>query len=165
MPAAPPRATALRRGAGMNDEERGFSPGWANQVAEGGPLDWTRGRERRARFFSTGFGTGRAGGAGRAFACFWTGGAAFRPFAASRAAGFGGFAGAFLAGAAAFFATFRTAVLGRAARATTFLLRRLRAPPEVFFPCALAIFKKEWRSIAINRFPVEGFRADSPQSA
>src|SRR6266508_4124035 len=146
----------------MNDEERGFSP-CTNQVADGGPLDCTRGRDRRERFFSTGRGRGRAGGGRAGFACFGAGTATFLVFV-SRAAGFSGFAAALFGAAAAFLVTRRAVALARDALATTFLIRRLRAPPGLFFPCAFAIFKKEWRSIAVSRFPVEGFRAIARRS-
>ena len=133
----------------MKEDGRGFSP-CENHVAEAGPLDCTRGRDRRERFFSTGRGVGRVAGGGAAFACFWT-------------AGFAGFGSGFFGAAAAFFATRRTAAFARDARATLFLMMRLRVPREAFFPCAFAIVKKEWRSIAVSRFPVEGFRANARQ--
>src|SRR5205085_1709031 len=44
---------SARGGAGMNDDDRGFSP-CENQAAVGGPLEVTRGRERRLRFPSSG---------------------------------------------------------------------------------------------------------------
>jgi len=158
--AATSEGASARGGAGMNDDDRGFSP-CTNHVADGGPLDCTRGRDRRERFFSTGRGVGRAGGGGAGLACFCTGAGAFRALSVSRAAGFGGFAAARFGAGAAFLATRFAAPLGRDGRATTFLMRRLRAFPAVFFPCAFAIVKKEWRSIAVSRFPVEGFHAIS----
>ena len=131
----------------MNDDDRGLSP-CTNHVAEMVPLDCTRGRDRRERFFSAGRGVGRAAGGGAGFACFC-------------AAGLGGFAIAFFGAGAVFFATRRTAALVRDGRATAFFMMRLRVPREAFFPCAFAIVKKEWRSIAVSRFPVEGFRASA----
>lgn len=62
------------------------------------------------------------------------------PFAAWRADGFGGFAGFRLGAAGRFFAV-RFGVIA-------FFPERLRAAATDFFPCALAIGQKEWRSIA-----------------
>src|SRR5437764_5637313 len=50
--AATSDGASARGGAGMNDEGRGFSP-CENQAAVGGPLEVTRGRERRLRFPSS----------------------------------------------------------------------------------------------------------------
>src|SRR5207245_10831856 len=134
-------------GAGMQDDYRGCAP-LEIRLAAGVPLDCSRGRDRSERFFSTGRGVGRGVGGGAAFACFW-------------GAGFAGFGSGFFGAAAAFFATLRTAAFARDARATTFLMMRLRVPREAFFLCAFTIVKKEWRSIAVSRFPVEGFRANA----
>src|SRR5258706_5168399 len=46
--AATSDGASARGGAGMNDDDRGFSP-CENQAAVGGPLEVTRGRERRRR--------------------------------------------------------------------------------------------------------------------
>ena len=104
----------------MNDDDRGLSP-CTNHVAEMVPLDCTRGRDRRERFFSAGRGVGRAAGGGAGFACFC-------------AAGLGGFAIAFFGAGAVFLATRRTAALVRDGRATAFFMMRLRVPREAFFP-------------------------------
>src|SRR5216684_3940342 len=142
--AATSEGASARGGAGMNDDDRGFSP-FTNQVAEIVPPDWTRGRERRERFFSA-LGGGGRGGMGAAFAAaLWTGAdglattfAAGRPFATSRAAVFGGFVGRRFGAAAAFFAGRFEAVFGRATRGIAFLTGRLRALTVVFFACAFA---------------------------
>jgi hypothetical protein len=106
------------------------------------------------RFFSAGFGIGRIGGGGTAFACFATG---FSGLA-------GGLATAFFGGGAAFFAGLRAGALTFLTRTTTFFFNGLAAGFELFFAFAFAIMKKEWRSIAVSRFPVEGFRANVRQS-
>src|SRR5437764_11263115 len=56
--AATSDGASARGGAGMNDDERGRSP-CENQAAVAGPLDVTRGRERRF-FLSSAAGTARA---------------------------------------------------------------------------------------------------------
>src|SRR5258707_15072949 len=64
--AATSDGASARAGAGMNDEGRGFSAALSH-AATGAPLDWTRGRDRRARFLSlsaAAFVDTRAGAAG-----------------------------------------------------------------------------------------------------
>src|SRR5947209_13200559 len=103
--AATSDGASARGGAGMNDDERGRSP-CENHAAVAGPLDVTRGRERR-RFLSSAAGTTRATTApatapAATFATVFT---ADFSFDSAGFAGFGaGFAAAFGAGFAATFA-------------------------------------------------------------
>src|SRR3954452_25110460 len=115
--AATSDGASARCGAGMNDDDRGFSPD-CSQFATGPPLEVTRVRERRARFFSSatfgaggrggaGFGAGAAATVGTGFGCAFSTafGASFGVgFGAGAAAAFGaGFGVGFGAGAAAAF--------------------------------------------------------------
>src|SRR5947208_4245200 len=101
--AATSDGASARGGAGMNDDGRGLFSAETSQFATGPPLEVTRGRERRARFFSSaadagrgaaiviGFGAGFNAGFGRGFSAAFSGsfGAAF-----GARTGFGaGFAG------------------------------------------------------------------------
>src|SRR5436190_12427942 len=92
--AATSDGASARGGAGMNDDERGFSPA-CSQFATGPPLEVTRGRERRARFLSSAAagGRGAATGFGAATAGAGFGCAFSTSFGASFGAGFGGGAG------------------------------------------------------------------------
>src|SRR5258706_13731770 len=112
--AATSDGASARGGAGMNDDDRGLSP-CENHAAVAGPLEVTRGRERR-RFFSS---ATRAGaGAATTFAAgFALDSTAFSTFA--------DLAGVFSTGlaaglAAAFDAAFGSALLGRAFSGSAF---------------------------------------------
>src|SRR5262249_766899 len=137
--AATSDGASARGGAGMNEEGRGFSP-FVNHVATATPVDVTRVRGRRARFFSrTGFGGGGAAAVGRPLWCGTTAGfaagfATGLPFAATRATGFGGLTAFGGAGFAAFFAARFGAALGLDGRRIAFLTGRLRARAAAFFP-------------------------------
>src|SRR3954468_12399629 len=103
--AATSDGASARCGAGMNDDDRGFSPD-CNQFATGSPLEVPRVRERRARFFSSApFGAGGRGAAGFGAGAAATVGVDFGcAFSAAFGAGFGvgfgaGAAAAFGAGA------------------------------------------------------------------
>jgi hypothetical protein len=89
--------------------------------------------------------------------------AAGRPLASGRVAGFAGFAGVRFGAALAFLIGRFDAAFARAGRGIAFFAKRLRALAAVFFPFTFAIVKKEWRSIAVSRFPVEGFRGGTRQ--
>src|SRR5216684_591322 len=105
--AATSDGASARGGAGMNDDDRGLSP-CENQAAVAGPLEVTRGRERR-RFFSS---VARAGaGAAATFAAGFTfGSAAFSTFADFAVVFAAGLAAAFDAAIGAAF--FRAAFFG-----------------------------------------------------
>ena len=140
--AATSDGASARGGAGMNEDERGFSPA-TSQFATGAPSEWMRVRGRRARgFFSGAAGRAAAAGTGTGFgACFGAafgggGGAGFfdgTTFSVGFAFGLGAGFAFRAAGFGAFFA-----VRFDFERAAGFLAVRF-GPAAVFFPCTFAI--------------------------
>src|SRR5216684_3414688 len=137
--AATSDGASARGGAGMNDDDRGLSP-CENQAAVAGPLEVTRGRERR-RFFSS---VARAGaGAAATFAAGFTfGSAAFSTFADFAVVFAAGLAAAFDAAiGAAFFRAgfFEAGFLLFFVAATVFAAAFFFTLVAAFLPCTFAI--------------------------